>query len=219
MRFSTLQVQVTYLFRGFHCANLNVSCMLSHKCNYNFWFTVCCIYFQGFSLYIIPWPGNTKIASRLHVSHAAFFILSKAYLCMTGTFAMSASIKSISAFNKVLFNCYLASNTKRVHISAICIHVYINYEQLNVIKSHCDWSYIPHNLAMIYIESLVFVDHPKVDVCEYQKQEAESYQCYLIIPEPVHAGLKPPGLQFLCTIDTTLKTERWKTANNIYQWQ
>lgn len=120
--------------------------LLSHKCNYNFWFTVCCIYFQGFSLYIIPWPGNTKMASRLHVSHATFFILSKACLCMT--FAMSASIKSISAFNKVLFNCYLASNTKKsAYISNL--HSCINYEQLNVIKSHCDWSYIPHNLAMI----------------------------------------------------------------------
>ena len=63
------------------------------------------------------------------------------------------------------------------------------------------------------IESLFFVDHPKVDVCEYQKQEAEAYQCYLIIPEPVHAGLEPPGLQLLCTIDTILETERWKTAN------
>ena len=63
------------------------------------------------------------------------------------------------------------------------------------------------------IESLFFVDHPKVDVCECQKQEAEAYQCYLIIPEPVHAGLKSPGHQLLCTIDTIFKTE-WKVRDS-----
>ena len=55
--------------------------------------------------------------------------------------------------------------------------------------------------------ALFFVDHPKVDVCECQKQEAEAYQCYLIIPQPVHAGLKAPVQQLLCTIDTTLETQ------------
>ena len=80
-------------------------------------------------------------------------------------------------------------------------HVYNNYE---------NWIFIISTQFGYDIESLFFVDHPKVDVCECQKQEAEAYQCYLIIPEPVHTGLKPPVQQLLCTIDATLKTE-WKT--------